>query len=183
MLYRGPSQPLPSLTVTNNQGWQTQRYDLLGTDIEWTLLGAEDPLVKPTGTSLSDLVIEGIYFEPVLPVRWRPASVAGVMVPETWSWTINSSNGGVTLSQTSTSRAPEVQYIDGVPTLVQRIDTTMNFSGNASGTLTITHWEEVGVNTRARDHFKGTVTVLDVRNVFDTSVVMGGLWPLPRLGG
>lgn len=185
--YRLASDAAPSVTVTNyggsldntQGGWQRQVYRLQPGDFEITLLAANEPPVRPLGTYLSELVIQGIYFTPA-PVLWRPTNAAGLVVAGSpWSWTINSSNGGVTLSQTSVAQEPATEFDDGVPVSVQRIDTTFTFSGTASGTLRLTHWEDLGAVGRVREHFDGTVSLFGSVTTMNTTVVLGGLGGLP----
>lgn len=185
--YRLATDPDPSVVVTNtggsigSGGWQRQQYHLAPGEIEWTLLAANDPPVEPIGTYLSDLGFEGIYFTPQFPVKWRQASVGGVVLPDTpWSWTITSSNGGVVLSQTSVAHQPSTEMDENdSPIVLQRIDTTMTFSGTASGTLTMTHVEEIGVAARANEHFEGTVSLFGSPTTMNRTVVLGGLGGLP----
>lgn len=186
--YRQAGTPGPNVSVvswggsTATGGWQRQTYNLAPGRIEWVLLAANEPPVRPRGTYISEFDIDGIYFDPEFPLLWREVNAAGVVVADVpWSWTVTSSNGGVTLSQTSVARQPETEMVAGVPVLVQRVDTTMRFSGGATGTLGMTQWQAVGESERTRLHFEGTVTTFGARRDIRTSVVLNGLGGLPGL--
>jgi hypothetical protein len=180
--YHSASDPTTALTVTHADGRQTQRYRLNPGELELELIAANATPLAPKGTQLTMLMIDGIYFFASPPVKWREVNAAGLVVPEQpWSWTLQSSNGGVTLTQTAVARQPTVEMVDGTVVTVQRIDATLTFSGNASGTLQLRHWEEVGNYGRSRQQFSGTVTVLGSPSRVNTTVVLGGLGGLPGL--
>jgi hypothetical protein len=145
--------------------------------IELTLLNANNQLpVNHFGSYINDIYIDGIDFPANPPVLWRETNASGMVIPnQPWSWTLQSSNGGVTLNQSSVARWPSTENVNGLPVTVQRIDTTMTFSGNASGTLTVTHVQKVGDNLKMREQYVGDITVFGEHDNINTTIVLGGL--------
>jgi len=180
--YHPSSDPGPALTVTHVNDRQRQQYRTYPGEFEIELLAANATPLNPRGTLLSMLMIDGIYFFADPPVKWRDVNAAGVVVPDQpWTWTLHSSNGGVTVTQNAVARQPAIEMVDGAVVSVQRIDATLTFSGNVSGTLQLRHWEEVGNYARSRQQFSGTVTILGTPTRVNTTVILGGLGGLPGL--
>ena len=169
----------PKLVVTNSGGTQTHRLQLEGGAFEWTMLGQGSNLpADPSGTYVNRLSLAGIDFAANPPVKWRPEDVAGLFVPnESWSWTLQSSNGGVTLHAEFQSLTPHTEYIRGIPAIVERIQANLTFSGNAVGNLQWRHFQKSGNAQSARDEFEGSVTAGTDTSSFNTAFVMGGLNP------
>lgn len=187
--YRSSDAHAPSVVVQGSSELQTQTFNIAPGVVEVTLESSSPGLAE--GVYLKELELQGLRFVPERPVLYRPLNLAGILVPlQRWDWTVDSVSGGVALSQSSIVQLPSLELVDGAPVLVQRIDTTLTFSGNAVGAVALTHWEEVGNRTRMREHYKGRITAFNRpgfagttfaqaavggTDTVDTVIVMGGL--------
>lgn len=188
--YKLAEAPDPTVVVSDSGQSQTQTFNLAPGVVKLTVQ-SPTALVSPFGVYLKELTLQGLVFRADPPVLYRPLNLAGALVPlQRWSWTLQSEAGGVTLSQSSMVQLPSVEMVRGQPVLVQRIDSTISFSGNAVGTITLTHWDAVGDPGRMREQYQGEVTAFnkpaftgtafasaafDETSVVDTTVVLGGL--------
>lgn len=164
-----------SLHVTDSGNYQ-QTYLLPDGRISMTLAQSTD-LLTPTNVMLTNLELIGIFFNPSTPKVWRPLNALGVMLPgATWSWSMTSSNGNVGMNLSARNVGVEVVLDNaGLPTLTQRIDSTLRFSGSATGTITHRRWEGIGTPGKAIDHFVGAVTIAGTRYHVDSWAGLGGL--------
>lgn len=145
----------PSLVVSTRDGYrQTLRlpYDV----IQVRLSHSEDR--EAPHVFLEELVLNGVRFRAPQPVLYRPRDRNGVLIPlQRWEWTLRSDRGGATLTQSSIAQPPEFEPRDGVPVLVQRVDSTITFGGSVSGTVTFRQWEAVDDPQYMRQEAQGSV--------------------------
>ena len=164
-----------TLRVTDSGSYQ-QTYNLPDGRIALTLAQSTN-LLSPTDVMLTNLEIFGIFFNPTTPKLYRPLNVLGVMLPgATWEWQMTSGNGNVGLRWSARNAGVEVLFDDaGLPVVTQRIDSTLRFSGSASGTVQHTRWEALATPTRAIDHFAGPVTLNGTQYHVDSWAAAGGM--------
>jgi hypothetical protein len=173
--YQPAGSPPPSLVVSTGEGSYTQASNFSPGSVEVTLVAPNPPLA-PLGIYLKQLKIHGLTFTPAQPVVYRPVNVLGEPVPlQSWRWTVRSDDGRVELTQSSVVEVPSVEMSRSSSVLVRRVNTTLTFSGVATGQLNLTQWEAVRDPTRMRLHSEGEITVLGQRYPVNTTAVLGGL--------
>jgi hypothetical protein len=151
----GTGETRNTVTVTQSGNSVLEHFDVASDVLEMTLRvpGTLDDV------GLTELDVAGIYFYGSPAVEWRPVSVDGVARPSSWSWTLNSDNGGVTLAASFTAKDPKLLVFSGKTLLVQEVDTTLNFGGNASGSVHVTHLEVVNNSHRMIEIYSGGLSV------------------------
>lgn len=160
-----------SLVVTTEDGYR-QTLNLPFDLIELKLRSSGS--LDPAQILLEELSINGFRFLAEPPVVYRPLDVHGVLIPlQPWEWTLASEAGGATLTQYSIIQLPEVELRGLVPTLVQRVDSTLEFGGAASGTIRLTQWEAVGDPGYMRQRAEGSVSVGGNQYPIDVAVFLG----------
>jgi hypothetical protein len=167
----GPGRGTGSVTVTQNGADTVERFDILPDIFEYFLT------TNGTDVVLKELNIGGIYFPANPPVLWRPLDTTGQVPPTDWSWTLNSSNGGVTLRTYSwTEQSITVALENGQVAKVQTVNTYLYFSGTASGSVEIIHSELVGDSSQMSELYAGSFTFFGSTTRVDMLLVMGALF-------
>ena len=125
---------------------------------------------------LKELVLSGIYFTANPPVPWRPFDSSGQVQTTGWQWTLDSSNGGVTLQTWSwADPAVTVHVESGQAALIQHVRTFMSFGGTGSGLVEVDHWEVVGDSNQMIEALEGTVTIFGSPIQVDMMLLLGTL--------
>jgi hypothetical protein len=165
-----------SVAVTTTGGSIVETFNILPESLQLTLVPPTLTALDLRGVLLRRLVFDGIEFNATPPVGWRPLNILGLLVPLVpWTWKLQSNIGGITLANSSVAQLPLPKIVRGVPTLVQRVDTTLTFGGNASGVVTIHHWEPVGDSSRFFEIYSGTVTAFGTTKTVDSMIMLGDL--------
>jgi hypothetical protein len=170
----GPGRGVGAIYVSQSGTDTVERFDLQPDIIELVL--ATTGLGTNPKVMLKELVVGGIYFPASPAVLWRPLDHTGRVQQTSWQWTLNSSNGGVTLQTFSSARAPTAFSVaNGQAVLVQEVTTTMYFGGTASGSIEVNHWEVVGESNEMFESYSGTFTFFGSTTRVDTLLLLGTL--------
>lgn len=158
-------------------GTQTQAYQITNLNFGWNIAGSTETV------NVNELDIEGLLFR-TPGKQWRPLTTAGLTVPlQTWTWTSTAVNSATNLSFRGETFLPKVEFIDGLPALVQQVRMTFTLTGDVAGTITLDQYEEIGTADRRRDEFRGSLTSGGGTAKLDAVAVLNGLASVPGLTG